>query len=281
LNDESPPQPGGLSSFFGSYIYSLCPAPHAALRNSTFCYWHHEARRRRNHHAQPVTPGPNVAGRNLVIPLIEDADSILVTIQEVMHAIVEGRIDRPSAGLLLYALQTASHIMPQHTQQDLHGQIYSVSKEQLIEDDLALPDCSQPDDDDEDKDSKENDSNSDNEDDDSDSDSDSDDDDDDDESDDSDSDDAESDDDADNDADDDDSDSADDSDDAGDSDEDDDPDSDSDDTDTDTDTDTDSDTDDTDDDADGPTIDIDNIPALRKYLKSQSALLEAQSKRTG
>lgn len=132
-----------------------------ALRNSQFCYWHHEARRRRIHHALPTNSGPNVAGRNMVIPILEDADSILVSIQEIMHAIIEGRIDRQSAGLLLYALQNAAHILPQRTIVPFDDEIISVSGDApLAEDELALPACDGPTNDD-DKDDKENDNDSD------------------------------------------------------------------------------------------------------------------------
>jgi hypothetical protein len=42
------------------------------------------------------------------LPLLEDAESIQIAIQEVVDAITQDRIDSKRAGLLLYALQTAS-----------------------------------------------------------------------------------------------------------------------------------------------------------------------------
>jgi hypothetical protein len=46
------------------------------------------------------------------MPLVEDADSLMVSLQEVLHAIAENRIDRARAGLLLYGIQTSAIILP-------------------------------------------------------------------------------------------------------------------------------------------------------------------------
>jgi len=91
---------------------TLCGSP--ALRRNRFCYFHklhHEeliqlnldraktARARRH----------NVA---VTLPVLEDANSIQVTLMQVMRLILTGLIDGKNAGLLLYALQTASSNLP-------------------------------------------------------------------------------------------------------------------------------------------------------------------------
>ena len=42
------------------------------------------------------------------MPVLEDADSIQVALMQVMRLILSGQLDPKIAGLLLYALQTAS-----------------------------------------------------------------------------------------------------------------------------------------------------------------------------
>ena len=48
------------------------------------------------------------ANSGLELPLLEDANAVQVTIQEIMQAILDRRIDNKRAGLLLYSLQLAS-----------------------------------------------------------------------------------------------------------------------------------------------------------------------------
>jgi hypothetical protein len=79
-----------------------CQSP--ALRRNRFCFFHkrfqeeqiklNTDRRRR----RPV----------FILPVLEDADSIQVSLMQTMRLIVSGQIDPKSAALLLYALQTAS-----------------------------------------------------------------------------------------------------------------------------------------------------------------------------
>src|SRR5437868_13592922 len=76
-----------------------CGSP--ALRQRRYCYFHfcaHDRRRRRRQ--QPNAP--------FVLPLLEDANSIQMAIQQVAEAVLEERIDNKRAGLLLFALQTAA-----------------------------------------------------------------------------------------------------------------------------------------------------------------------------
>ena len=76
-----------------------CGSP--ALRQRRYCYFHfcaHDLRRRRRQH-------PNAP---FVLPLLEDANSIQMAIQQVAEAVLEERIDNKRAGLLLFACQTAA-----------------------------------------------------------------------------------------------------------------------------------------------------------------------------
>jgi hypothetical protein len=91
-----------------------CGSP--ALRRNRFCYFHklhHEERVELNldrlksaRRSRPVT---------IDLPVLEDANSIQVSLMQIMRLIVAGQIDGKIAGLLLYALQTASANLPRTT----------------------------------------------------------------------------------------------------------------------------------------------------------------------
>src|SRR5258708_5835200 len=69
-----------------------CGSP--ALKNCAYCYAHARLAMRHPH--------------NLSMPLLEDANSVQSAIMEVMRALLDGELDRRTAGLLLYGLQMAS-----------------------------------------------------------------------------------------------------------------------------------------------------------------------------
>jgi hypothetical protein len=79
-----------------------CGSP--ALRRNKFCFFHkkwHEQRILINaRHARRV--------RSIDLPVLEDANSIQVALMQVMRMTMSGELDNQKAGLLLYALQTAS-----------------------------------------------------------------------------------------------------------------------------------------------------------------------------
>jgi hypothetical protein len=83
-----------------------CGSP--ALRRNRFCYFH------KRHHEERVALSADRAKatrrRNAAIdlPVLEDANSIQVSLMQIMRLIVAGQLDNKTAGLLLYALQTAS-----------------------------------------------------------------------------------------------------------------------------------------------------------------------------
>ena len=83
---------------------TLCGSP--ALRRNRFCYFH------KLHHEETIELNTDRARRKrnvtIELPVLEDANSIQVTLMQIMRLIITGQIDGKNAGLLLYALQTAS-----------------------------------------------------------------------------------------------------------------------------------------------------------------------------
>src|SRR5437879_489277 len=74
------------------------------MRNGEYCYFHLRWRMTTvdlSHSAHHVTT-------EFVLPVLEDADSIQITLGQIMRMIVCRQVDTKSAGLLLYALQIAS-----------------------------------------------------------------------------------------------------------------------------------------------------------------------------
>ncbi|HZP22854.1 MAG TPA: hypothetical protein VFB04_05365 [Terriglobales bacterium] len=84
----------------------FCGSP--ALRGRNYCYYHltYIGRRMRAQRAQAnATDASTVA---LELPPLEDAASIQMSLMQVIDAILHNRLDTKRAGLVLYALQTAS-----------------------------------------------------------------------------------------------------------------------------------------------------------------------------
>jgi hypothetical protein len=78
-----------------------CGSP--ALRRKPHCYFHERVQYERELAAE------NKSGqRKFGFPLLEDANSIQVALMKVIQMIGSGILDHKTAGLLLYALQTAS-----------------------------------------------------------------------------------------------------------------------------------------------------------------------------
>lgn len=78
-----------------------CGSP--ALRRKRFCYFHDSYRETQ---ARLMAEESKVCMANF--PLLEDANSIQITVMHVVHLLGSGKIDTKVAGLMLYALQTAS-----------------------------------------------------------------------------------------------------------------------------------------------------------------------------
>lgn len=83
----------------------FCGSP--ALRGRNYCYFHltHIGRRLRAQRLSQRTPE---APLPLELPPLEDADSIQIALMQVIDAVLNNRLDNKRAGLVLYALQTAS-----------------------------------------------------------------------------------------------------------------------------------------------------------------------------
>jgi hypothetical protein len=80
-----------------------CGSP--ALKRNHFCFFH------KRWHETRIVLNANRARRAraaLDLPVLEDANSIQVSLMQVMRLILSGQVDPKIAGLLLYALQTAS-----------------------------------------------------------------------------------------------------------------------------------------------------------------------------
>ena len=80
-----------------------CGSP--ALRRNRLCYFHKSWQKTRI-----VVGAKRARGARAVfdLPLLEDANSIQLALMQVMRLILSGELDGKTAGLLLYALQTAS-----------------------------------------------------------------------------------------------------------------------------------------------------------------------------
>src|SRR5438128_8756818 len=79
-----------------------CGSP--AMRNGEYCYFHRRWRMTTvdlSHSAHHVTT-------EFVLPVLEESDSIQITLGQIMRMSVCRQVDTKSAGLLLYALQIAS-----------------------------------------------------------------------------------------------------------------------------------------------------------------------------
>jgi hypothetical protein len=81
---------------------TLCGSP--ALHRRRFCFFHQQWREQRI----KINARASRRARNLDLPVLEDANSIQITLMQVMRLILAGQIDPKTAGLLLYALQTAA-----------------------------------------------------------------------------------------------------------------------------------------------------------------------------
>jgi hypothetical protein len=94
----------------------FCGSP--ALRGRNYCYFHltHIGRRLRAErlHAVAMAKSNDAAVEleapavPLELPPLEDANSIQIALMQVVDAVLHGRLDNKRAGLVLYALQTAS-----------------------------------------------------------------------------------------------------------------------------------------------------------------------------
>ena len=79
-----------------------CGSP--ALRKQRFCYFHKDWRQKR----LQINVNIRREQRAVTLLVLEDANSIQVALMQVMRLLLTAQIEHRTAGLLLYALQTAS-----------------------------------------------------------------------------------------------------------------------------------------------------------------------------
>jgi hypothetical protein len=88
----------------------FCGSP--AMRERNYCYFHltYIGRRLRaeRSHAASVAKSNAAPVTTLELPPLEDANSIQMSLMQVIDAVLHNRLDNKRAGLVLYALQTAS-----------------------------------------------------------------------------------------------------------------------------------------------------------------------------
>jgi hypothetical protein len=80
-----------------------CGSP--ALRRNRFCFFH---KRFQEEKIKLNCDRSRRGHATFILPVLEDADSIQVSLMQIMRLLLSGRIDRAQAGPILYALQTAT-----------------------------------------------------------------------------------------------------------------------------------------------------------------------------
>lgn len=80
-----------------------CGSP--ALRRNRFCFFH---KRFQEEQIKLNSDRKRRSRANFVLPILEDANAIQVSLMQIMRLLASGQIDPKTAGLLPYALQTAS-----------------------------------------------------------------------------------------------------------------------------------------------------------------------------
>jgi len=89
-----------------------CGSP--ALKDHRFCYFHqrwHEQKLVINSARRVPHPTRGSLGgsrKTLSLPVLEDANAIQLSVMQIMQMLIEGQIDKKTAGLLFYGLQIAS-----------------------------------------------------------------------------------------------------------------------------------------------------------------------------
>jgi hypothetical protein len=79
-----------------------CGSP--ALRRNRFCYFHKRYQEERIR----LTKDRRRGAATFFLPVLEDANSIQMSLMQIMRLLLTGQIEHKTASLLLYALQTAS-----------------------------------------------------------------------------------------------------------------------------------------------------------------------------
>ncbi len=81
-----------------------CGSP--AMRGARFCYHHKRQREQRN--AFKAERARDSRNPQFTLPVLEDSDSIQLSLTQVMRMLAAGQLDRETAKLMLYSLQIAT-----------------------------------------------------------------------------------------------------------------------------------------------------------------------------
>jgi hypothetical protein len=95
-----------------------CGSP--AMRGNRFCYHHKRQHQQRN--AVKAERARDSRKPQFTLPVLEDSDSIQVSLTQVMRLLAAGEIDRETAKLLFYSLQIATSNL-QHASLENHPEI--------------------------------------------------------------------------------------------------------------------------------------------------------------
>src|ERR1700756_1582906 len=107
-----------------------CGSP--ALRGRRFCFFHKNWQGQQIQlNAQPASP------LSFTMPVLEDADSVQVALMQVMRLILSGQLDPKIAGLLLYALQTASLNLRQMKLEPYHRESVVIDPRSVADNNLG------------------------------------------------------------------------------------------------------------------------------------------------
>lgn len=116
----------------------FCKSP--AMRERNYCYFHmtHIGRQMRlERYAADGLQAPPIK-----LPLLEDAASIQLALMQITEALLQGTLDRKMAGLVLYAMQTASsnlRNMQKETEADASATV--CNRYDSFEQDYELENC--------------------------------------------------------------------------------------------------------------------------------------------
>lgn len=83
---------------------ALCGSP--AMRHARFCYYHKRQREQRL--ALEADNARNDRNSPFILPPLEDAASIQVSLSQIMRLLLAGQIEHKTASLMLYSLQIAT-----------------------------------------------------------------------------------------------------------------------------------------------------------------------------
>ena len=81
-----------------------CGSP--AVRGARFCY--HHKRQREQHNAVRAERAREGRKPQFTLPVLEDSDSIQLSLTKIMQLLAAGQLDRETAKLMLYSLQIAT-----------------------------------------------------------------------------------------------------------------------------------------------------------------------------